>query len=188
MGAWAQVAVCCSCRRVRVPGAVSRCVRCVAGCTGSSTVHDMKSAVAPWRLNYGAPINTMSNETTTETVQADACVNVLKLSEVIAAIHEQRLERDVPGLLIAADNKSVGCVKYNGVTVNKKQLSWLLASEGVTFLLFMAVEGNAEAFRTLGEWYGRSQEFKATRERMEVMYEAVAEEVDEEAEMKGDEA
>lgn len=129
----------------------------------------------------------MSNETTTETVQADACVNVLKLSEVIAAIHEQRLERDVPGLLIAADNKSV-CVKYNGVTVNKKQLSWLLASEGLTFLLYMAVEGNAEAFRTLGEWYGRAQEFKATRERMDVLYEAIAEDVEEEAEMEGDEA
>lgn len=134
----------------------------------------------------------MSNETTTEkTVQADACVNIIKLSEVVAAILEQRLERDVPGLLIATDNVSVGCVKYNGDAGNKKKLSWLLASEGLTFLLYMAVEGNADAFRTLGEWYGRAQEFKATRELMGSMCGVIvkdAEEVDEEAEMKGDEA
>lgn len=38
----------------------------------------------------------MSNEMTTETVQADAqadvCVNVLKMSEVIAAIREEEAE------------------------------------------------------------------------------------------------
>lgn len=130
----------------------------------------------------------MSNETTENTVQADACVNVLKLSEVIRAIHEQRLERDVPGLLIATDNESACSVKYNGDAGNKKKLSWLLASEGLPFLLYMAVEGHSDAFRTLGEWYGRAQEFKATRERVEVMYGAIAEEDIEEAEMKGDEA
>lgn len=128
----------------------------------------------------------MSNETTTETVQAEACVNVIKLSEVVAAIREERLERDVPGLLVAADNESVGCVKYNGDAGNKKKLSWLLASEGVTFLLFRAVAGDADAFRTLGEWYGRSQEFKAARERMEVMFDDVAEELD--VAEKGEEA
>ena len=153
--------------------------------------------MAPWRLNYGAAnqkkYDTMSNETTTEktvqaAAQADACVNVIKLSEVAAAIREQRLECDVPGLLIAADNVSVGCVKYNGDAGNKKKLSWLLASEGLTFLLYMAVEGNADAFRTLGEWYGRAQEFKATRKRVEAMYGAIAEDVEEEVEMEGDEA
>lgn len=134
----------------------------------------------------------MSDEMSTETVQADACVNVLKLSEVIAAIHEQRLERDVPGMLIAAGNKTVGCVKYDGDAGNTKNLSWLLASEGVPFLLYIAEMGHADAFRTLGEWYGRSQEFKAARERVETMFGAIAEEVEEEAEedaeMEGDEA
>lgn len=148
--------------------------------------------MAPWRLNYGAAnqkkYDTMSNETTTETVQADACVNIIKLSEVVAAILEQRLERDVPGLLIATDNVSVGCVKYNGDAGNKKKLSWLLASEGLTFLLYMAGEGNTDAFRTLGEWYGRSREFKAARKRVEAMYGAIAEEFEEDAEGEGDEA
>lgn len=120
----------------------------------------------------------MSNETITEeTAQADACGNVLKLSEVIRAIHEQRLERDVPGMLIATDNESACSVKYNGDAGNKMKLSWLLASDGLPFLLYMAVEGHSDAFRTLGEWYGRAQEFKATRERIEVMYADVAEEL-----------
>lgn len=105
---------------------------------------------------------------------------------MIAAIREERLERDVPGMLIAAGNENVGCVKYNGDAGNTKKLSWLLAGEGLTFLLFRAVEGNADAFRTLGEWYGRSREFKAARKRVEAMYGAIEEEFEEE--MKGDEA
>ncbi|MBQ3525804.1 MAG: hypothetical protein IJA63_05965 [Akkermansia sp.] len=103
----------------------------------------------------------MSNEMTTETVQAeaqaDACVKEVKLSEVVAALRAGRFVCDVPGLLVASDEVGVSCRANPNTTErghNTLQLSWELGSQAFPAILYETQAGKARALRDLAFWAG----------------------------------